>query len=168
MVSVNPFTGVGDDHAPTGSGVNPAEGVTEGTVELGVRIRNGNLDFTMRDIEGNFVRFNEQTRERYLAITAQSRLTIRLSDVISWTFDTAAGPIRLKKEASAPFYKVTHQGADPREIVLEVIPTAVAPDQAGETEVHPFNIYLKVRQNLGDPWPIRLDPIVKNPPPVGG
>jgi hypothetical protein len=168
MVSVNPFTSGGEDHGPSGPSVAPGPGVSVGTIELGARIRNGNLDFTMRDIEGNYVRFNEQTRERYLAITTKTRLIIRLSDVINWTFDTDAGPIRLKKEGSAPFYSVSHDGSDPREIVLEVIPTGIEPDAAGEAEVHPFNIYLKINQNLGSPWPIRLDPVVKNPPTVGG
>ncbi len=168
MVSVNPFAGVGDDHAPTGPDVDAGPNVSEGTIELGARIRNGNLDFTMRDIEGDFVRFNEQTRERYLAITAKTRLIIRLSDVINWTFDFDAGPIRLKKESSARFYKVRQNGANSREIILEVIPTGVPPSQAGQAQVHPFNIYLKVGQNLGSPWPIRLDPIVKNPPTGNG
>lgn len=167
MIKVNTVLGTGDDFAPTGPDVPEGEGIKEGMIEIGARIRNGNLDFTMRDVEGNFVRFDYTTYERFLAIDAKTRLTLRLSDVINWEFDTDAGPLRLKKEGSAPFYKVTF---DPNErplrhITLEVLPTGVDPTASGANEIHPFNLYLKVNQRLGSPWPLRLDPDIKNPPP---
>lgn len=165
MISVNPQGTQSDDFAPTGPAFANQADLIEGTIEISARIRNGNLDFTMRDIEGNFVRFDHG--ERYLALTDRTRLTIRLSDVINWSFDTTAGPLRLKKEESAAFYHVQFDQADtnPREITLEAQPTGVDPSAAGAAQTHPFNLYIKVNQRLGSPWPLRLDPDLKNPPP---
>lgn len=168
MITVNPQEQAGDDFAPAGPGFPASGAMIEGTIEISARIRHGNLDFTMRDIEGNFVRFDHG--ERYLAINGRTRLTIRLSDVINWSFDTAAGPLRFKKEHSAPLYHVSFDPADanPREIVLEAEASGVDPSAAGANEVHSFNLYIKVNQRLGSPWPLRLDPDAKNPPPVNG
>ena len=121
MITVNPQAGVSDDFAPSGQDVPEDLASSIGIVEISTRIRNGNLDFTIRDVEGNFVRFDNG--ERYLAITGNTRLILRLSDVINWSFDTAAGPFKLKKESAAPFYKVSFDQDDssPREIVLDLL-----------------------------------------------
>ena len=167
MITVNPATQPPDDFAPAGPGLAACAAAQDGVIEISARIRQGNLDFTMRDIDGNFVRFDNG--ERYLAITGQTRLTIRLSDVINWQFDTAAGPLRFKKEASASLYSVhfDETAQSLREIVLEAEPSGVDPAAAGANEVNPFNLYLKVNQRLGSAWPLRLDPDAKNPPPHG-
>lgn len=167
MIGVNPANGNADDFEPIGQGVPAGQDVTEGMIEISARIRKGNLDFTMRDVQGNFVRFDEATRERFLAIDAKTRLTIRLSDVINWSFDVEAGPLRFKKEDSAPLYKVSFDPEDAhlREIVLEGMPSGVEPAAADAAQIHPFNLYIKVKQRLGSPWPLRLDPDIKNPPP---
>lgn len=165
MIGVNPVSGVADDYDPTGAGLAPGEDCVEGTIEISARIRHGNLDFTMRDIEGNFVRY--QNGERFVAIEGATRLTIRLSDVINWEFDTAQGPLRFKREQAASHYRVlVVPGQEKtREIILEAQLSGLEAHAAGASEVHSFNLYLKVNQRLGSAWPIRLDPDVKYPPP---
>lgn len=166
MQTISAASGSGNDFRPRFEGLSSAEVSRTGIVEFGVGINGGRLNFTMHDVVGNFVRFDEQERRRFLAIEADSKLELRLSDDVDWTFDFSlkgddgdSSPLRLKDEGAVDYYKVSRLDQSNKRILVEARKSGFE-----SWTPHAFNIYVLIEQRLGEALPIRIDPIVDNPP----
>lgn len=166
MVDLSASTVAGHDYPPTLDQARLAHQTRAGVVEFGVAIKNRKLNFTVHDIVGNFSRFDEAEQRRFLAIDEDSKLEIRLSDDVEWEFDFSpkggdgdTSPIRMKDETAVSYCRVTKLDASNKRILLEA-----KRSESAEWTPHAFNIYVLIAQRLGDPLPIRIDPIVDNPP----
>ena len=166
MQTISAANGTGNDFRPTSEGLPDGVNPRLGIVEFGVSISGGRLNFTMHDVVGDFVRFDEQEQRRFLAIEAASKLEFRLSDDVEWTFDFSPkgndgdlSPLRLKDEDAVGFYRVSRLDQSSKRILVEA-----RKSELGVWTPHAFNIYVLIEQRLGEPLPIRIDPIVDNPP----
>ncbi|MFM5947879.1 MAG: nucleotide synthetase [Novosphingobium sp.] len=107
----------------------------------------------------------------YIRVYAEIVVELKLSPWWDWDFDGDA-PFTLKKKKegthdnSNNFHVRKRDAHNRRTVNVEIKPSGKPAGDHGFKQG--FNLYVVMGQPNGGKLPVRIDPIVKNPPPIGG
>lgn len=98
-------------------------------------------------------------------------IELELSPWWDWEFD-GDKPFTLKQKKNGIHDNVKNfhvrKWTEPRKMQVEMKRSGQPVQISGPGFKQGYNLYVKMGQPKGEALPIRIDPIVKNPPPVGG
>jgi hypothetical protein len=165
-----------NDDAPTNDSIIVDPATPAIPVMINLEVVQGQLVFKMKDMRNVSEKdsvIGESDDDGYYIRVRDDDLVIEfeLSAEWDWGFD-GLKPFTLKKKKNGPhdnsknFHCRDHDPANPRKLFVEMKPSGQHPGNHGFKQG--YNLYVAMGQPKGEPLPIRIDPIVKNPPPGDG
>ena len=159
---------------------SPRRIVADGTpvipVMIDLTVEAGQLVFKMKDMRDVLAAdsvIGESTDAGYYirVRSSQQIIAFELSPFWDWEFD-GTKPFTLKQKKNgnhdntANFHCRDLDPMLPRTLLVEMVPSKQPKGEQGFKQG--YNLYVKMGQPKGGMLPIRIDPIVKNPPPDNG
>lgn len=155
---------------------NPCEvpvAAVSGRVRFGMVAKDGQLTFTFEDLDGKDLVGSLPGQGPYLRVPEGTIVEIELllSDAWEWSFASDDQDFTLARPGHENRFWIKPGVSDKRKRVIVIEPSGAAPetDAASRRNDEKFNLGVSLAQsgNAGSVG-IEIDPIVKNPPPVGG
>lgn len=134
---------------------------------------NRKLTFVLTPLDNPELVGPVQGKGAYLRVPQGKRIEVELilSDDWDWEYSDKDDDFTLASAGHSGRYHVKSGGNGKRSRIVVIEPSGEAPetDIASARHDEKFNLGVRLAQdNGGAPMAIEIDPIVKNPPPVGG
>jgi hypothetical protein len=136
-----------------------------GTLSLSIVERTPSTDSELRLVDAT------NGGNRYLRIpTGQTvQIDFILAGPWQWSFGGTAGGVTLAdRNNGTRYWLAASPDSKTRRVIIQPSNKPVLADENDPTNDEKFNLEIEIEQSAGSPLAIEIDPITKNPPPVGG
>jgi hypothetical protein len=176
MASITPALKPGNDRAQPRRPASLPPASLRGKVEFNMVVSgqgtNQTLTFTLTPLDNPELVGKIAGKGDYLRVPQGKSVEIELilSDDWDWEYSDKDDDFTLASAGHSGRYHVQPGRNGKRSRIVVIESTNAAPEVEITSEKHDekFNLGLKLAQANGKPVAVEIDPIVKNPPPVGG